>query len=749
MKEQARLGLPDGFKMATSFPFSGMNQEASRIGIEDAEFFYRENFIKIGPGRLRTIWDVGVPIYTAPSGKTIVWFIFFNIAAVNYAAVFLSDGTADQVNVATLAITHISTVAGTFYAGTQLPAACQSGSQYLLIVNNITSNSYWIWDGTVLYTAGSLGPGVTITSGGAGYSSAPTVTAYGGTGSGATFSPSIANGSVVSVVLTNPGTGYSPGDVVQLAFTGGGSNTSAKLTAVLQGAVISAIDILAPGSGYTNGTYALGITGGGGTGATGTFTVAGNIVTSIALTAGGSGYTSTPTISFPGAGGSGAQGKAILVPGGIASVTVTNGGTGYNSTPTLTVVGGGGTGATLTATISGGAITGVAVNVAGTGYTSVPAIEVQSGVNNAASATVSLMPFGISGSSIETFQSRVWIPFPNQAGKQNNGGTFLVSAPSSITDFSTSDGGLIFVSNDRFLRANYVNIRQSNGYLYPFGDSSVEVISNVQTSGNPSTTTFNYQNVDPQIGMAWRDTCQDFSRTILFSNSLGVFGLYGGAVTKVSKKIDQIFDNAIFPPTAGAVTPCAAVASIHTIRTYLILMTIMDPFTAAPRNVLLAWDETEWFVVSQTPALIYIGTQEIDSDLTAWGTDGTTLMPLMETPSTLITKKLSSKLWGAANAFLTKLALGFYVQGTDRSAAKVGISLNVNVDSELTSTTIPNSPLSITAVSPNMQFIPTGSGDIYGQQLGYTLTSTSPDFELDYLGLGYSDWWGGWGSPPA
>src|SRR5579863_175910 len=756
-KAQEQLGFVAGTKFYSPFPFARMNTSASRPAIDDKQFSLIENFIRVGDGNLRTAWDIGPAVFTAADSKTILSMFFFNIGSdVDRIVVFYTDGTAVQYDIEINATTTISSTASTFYTvGSPIPACVQWGSQYVIISNNITPNSYWIWDGTILYSAGSIGPTVDITSGGNGYSSAPTVTAFGGSGSGITATAIVADGAVVAVNITNPGSNYLPGDTVQFHFSGGGSDTGAILTAVLATGTIGHITLLGGGSGFTAGTYALGITGGGGSGAAGTYTVDSSLsVVSINLTSGGSGYTSAPTISFPSGGGSGATAQAILNPGTVASVTVVNGGTGYNTTPTITFVGGGGSGATAVCNVAAGVITTVSVTNGGSGYTSAPAVEVQSGVNNAATAMAELMPFGVSGTSIETFLQRVWLPFPNHQGPQQNGGVFLVSAPESLTDFATSDGGLLFTSTDRFLRANFVNIRQSNGYLYPMGDSSIDVISNVNTSGSPVTTTFNFQNVDPQIGATWRDSVQDFSTTILFANTLGVFGVYGGRAVKVSKDMDDIFLHAILPPSPGALTPSSATASIFNIKHYLLLMTITDPQTGSPRNVMLGWNEQTWSILSQSTSLTYIATQEIASNLMAWGTDGTHIYQLFAQPSATLKKTLQTKSYGLATDFLFKDLLGFYMQGQDKSVGLSGINCAVSFDVSGMAVqpvnpslpSVPSTTLSPLFVSPSFQAPPpywpvfgTGTGGVPFLNIGATLTTTSPDFALANLILSYSD----------
>jgi hypothetical protein len=72
---------------------------------------------------------------------------------------------------------------------------------------------------------------VAITTGGAGYTTEPTVTFTGGGGTGATASATIAGGAVTAVTVTNPGSGYTTAPTP--VFTGGGFTTLAVATATV------------------------------------------------------------------------------------------------------------------------------------------------------------------------------------------------------------------------------------------------------------------------------------------------------------------------------------------------------------------------------------------------------------------------------------------------------------------------------------------------------------------------------------
>jgi hypothetical protein len=73
---------------------------------------------------------------------------------------------------------------------------------------------------------------------------------------------------------------------------------------------LTGANIISGGTGFTNGTYSLGISGGGGTGAAGTYTCASGSVSSITITTQGTGFTSSPTLSFPSGGGINASATA-------------------------------------------------------------------------------------------------------------------------------------------------------------------------------------------------------------------------------------------------------------------------------------------------------------------------------------------------------------------------------------------------------------------------------------------------------
>ena len=628
--------------------FQGIQTKTTRAGVPDQQMFWCDGWMPVAPRKLRTLWGIGSK-YTPSEG--IVCFYFYNLGATPYAVVFLADGSAIQVNTTNYAVTQIMPPGTISSPSVTSLGVTQYASQYLIIVANQT-NGYWVWDGTNLYGSGSLEPGVTLTNVGSGYTSPPVVTATGGNGSGASFVAAINNGSVTSVTMTNPGSGYQVGDQPTLTFTGGNQSGS--------GAVLAA-----------NMTFS-----GTGTGASATATIfqqgssGGNSVfhvLKVTVNAGGSGYSSLTQAHVSGsvANNNPAVLSVTIVNGAITAITVKNGGdyfslgttvsitdtgfwfvssvgiisggSNYSSSPTITVTGGSAqTQAVMSPVVSGGSI--IAVNVTNQGvYTTstAPTLAVNDTAVTAA-GTIALMPFGVQGTAVQTYAGHVWVA---------NGNVIQFTAPGSVSDFATSDGGGAISSSDNFLRVKYTALIQSNGFLFLVGDSSMNYISGVQTNtpqgGNP-TTTFTNNNSDPEIGTPYPATVTTFGADILVANSAGVFVSSGGTFVKKSDDLDGVYNTF---PNFNNVELASAKATIFGQRVWMVLVPIIDPISGSGDNELFMFNGKFWWSSAQDVQLTYICGQEINSVFTAWGTDGSSLFPLFSQPSSAFPKVMATRLW--------------------------------------------------------------------------------------------------------
>jgi hypothetical protein len=277
------------------------------------------------------------------------------------------------------------------------------------------------------------------------------------------------------------------------------------------------------------------------------------------------------------------------------------------------------------------------------------------------------MPTGIGGTAIEVYAGRIWIA---------HGPTIFFSAPGSVILFSSAGGGN-FTSSDSFLRVQFIGLRQSNGFLYLVADSSVNYISGVQTSGSPATTTFTNQNLDPEVGTPWPSTIDIFNRNVIFANPFGVHIAYGGAISKVSEKLDGVYNTVT---NFGSFVPSAGKAIVYGKKIWLLLLLIVDPISGQQVNKLFCWNGKIWWAASQSKNFLFIQHQEINSNMTCYGTDGTSIYALFQTPSNAFTKIAQSKLWDKPGYEWFKFAARLW--GIFQYYSAVSTNLTISIDNE-------------------------------------------------------------------
>lgn len=734
-RPQAARGVPENANIISfEGQFDGLNTKSPRIAIKPSECAWLDGFMPVTDTSLRTLYGPGASVFNAAGvGSSIAYFSQFNLGSTAYFFVLLANGSAYQVNPLTSVVIGIAGPG--VFPGSAIDIDIASwGSQYLIIVCNSAPNGYFIWDGSNLFEAGTIGPAVNITSGGFGYTSAPAVTMFSPSGSGGTgFSATVENGAVNKVSVVFAGSGFSISSIGIAVFSGGGNGTATAYgTCSVANGVITNVTLTDPGSGYqsSNGVQqppTVSITDPTGSGANIVVSeMSGGQIVSLKVTAGGQNY-SNPGLSFTGGGGSGAAATAEWQNGVVIAVSTVSSGMGYNGDVTVNFLSPTGTGAQATALLSSiGSLENITITNGGSGYTVSDTIFYLTGPGPAA-ATIGFMPFGINGTAVETFQGRVWIGNGAAGSFQNR---VIFSSAGDPSDFNPANGSGAFLSTDTFLRTGYFGLRQVNGFLYLIGDSSENTISGVQTSAPSSATssvitTFNNQNADPQLGTPWPSSIQVFSRNLVFANRYGIMISYGGAVTKISQALDGFYN---VNPTLPQLDYSSATAQIFGNLVYLLLIPVFDPIANAVVNKLVMWDGKK-FWTHPAPTYIYIATLEIDSQITAWATDGNELVQLFAVPTTGFAKIIRTKLWADPSYWETKTAIR--LSGVLEVHNSTGTS-SIMIDSEAGST----APYGVTPVGTSPDFF--GSPLPVGQQgrcLGMTFTTFSEDMEVVSLSM--------------
>lgn len=400
------------------------------------------------------------------------------------------------------------------------------------------------------------------------------------------------------------------------------------------------------------------VTGGGGSGAIlqSTYTVS-----SMAITAAGTGYVvgdvltiytgiyTTPTMITVTAIGGG---------GTITAVTFTGGEYTGPTTGTAAFVGFPGASAGTGGTGSGATFTGMflfstyTILNPGSGYTSAPTaydrhLLLQYTVN--ATTTVGGL---VLGTTLAAYAGRVWIA---------SGKSVTYTDIDSYNSFGGAGGQ--FTINDSYLH-NAVNaLYSSNGYLYIFGDDSIDVLSNVQvTSG---VTSFSRQNITTSIGTSYPQSVTAYYRSVMFANNYGYYSLSGATPQKISDDLDGLFTpgTLIGDFVAGTVTVLGILCVCWTIR-------IVDSFTTlygtnTTRTLMMIFFKGKWYAHYpgfDLSTFVTIPTGGVQT-LYGYGNIGANsqLYELFSTKGATLKGMVQTKLWDGGQPMLDKevIRVGF------------------------------------------------------------------------------------------
>lgn len=708
--------------------FLGINTKANRTAIDEKEFSWIENAMPIGFGNIKIVpAQSAVEDSTANAvvfGNTVTHITSANIDLNDYILVFSANGASQYFDLTTDTKGNVA-AAGVFSGGDINTA--QYKNERVVIADPL--NGLYNWNGTSLVSGNSVGY-IGITNPGSGYTQVPVVTISApneanGVQALAEATITTAAGGVRAITVDTPGSGYTSVPLVTISAPDIPGSITAKATAALASGNVVSVTVTETGSGYIK-TPTVTITGGGGSAANAVATISTGQVTSIFLTEAGSGYTSPPTVTIEAAPSGGANATAIsqltTFKKGTVSVIVTNGGSGYSNAANVVVTIGNATGyttqANATAIVSGNTVNQIIMTNPGAGYTATSNVVVTitggGGSNAAAKAIVNTDDV----QDVATFGGRVWVA---------SGRTLYYSAADSATDFTSVSAGSLTLS-DSTLRGNIKAIVSANNFLYIFGETSINIISDLRVTPE-GTTLFTNTNVSASIGTGRTDAIFPYFRSLLFMNDYGMYALVGSTTSKLSDALDGIFPNIDFsmPITGGQVL-------VNNILCAAFNFTYAEP-GETPRQVQALFFDKKWFITSQG-SIDYVASVPVEGTIKLFGVDDTDLYQLYGDDTASINSTIRTALMPLGDPIRTKQALKFGIEAT----LTQGATLNVTVDSETGSSpvyTLENS--GVTWINNQNQVIPwtNNSSQVIGWLLstGYFLYKSDAQQYGKYLGL--------------
>jgi len=396
-------------------------------------------------------------------------------------------------------------------------------------------------------------------------------------------------------------------------------------------------------------------------------------------------------------------------------------------TGNVTSTTGAGTGATFTGHMVAYQAT---ILTRGTGY---PALSIgldryQVGALFFTVAAVNVTSSGvIGGTAIAVYAGRVWIAF---------GRTVYFTDINSYNSFG-GVGGSFFIP-ESYLHNNVTALFAANNYLYIFGDTSIDALSNVTVAAG--ITSFSRINVTASVGTSTPTSVFAYYRAICFYHASGFYLLAGATPEKISDKISGLIQN-LAVASQGTDIPAAYGCEVQVAGELCatFLFNLNDVFTqgGASRTIFALFFRNRWWTATLGSASnLYFLTQAMISvpvlvgvaTIYAWATNS--LYRAFNPASALASWLIKSKLWDAGAPTHDKQSINAAIAGT-WSGTNVGVTLNV--DTEINTEPAVISPL--TSVTAGYHFNASAANNGGTQYLGLTATGSTDMTQINMLAL--------------
>lgn len=335
-----------------------------------------------------------------------------------------------------------------------------------------------------------------------------------------------------------------------------------------------------------------------------------------------------------------------------------------------------------------------------------------------------------SGTDIAVFSNRVWIV---------SGRILYFSAADNYLAAAWASGSGAGFSNltDSTIRSNVQRLFAANGYLYIFGLTSVNVISDVRVPSGGTDPIFTNLNIQSIVGTDQPASVFTWGRTVMFGTRYGAHGIDGAEAARISAKIDGIWQAVDFTQSISGGS-----VMINNILCAGYLLKWNDPNLEATRTVIGFFQDGKWWFGNMGDEVTFMVSAMKENTPTLYGLIDNELYRFFSDTSSSAASTVSSALWNMGDPLTDKqlTRFGFEATITTYGASTFSATIdteNTEIETDLdigtidwqnnalnTLTWINNSNNVVGWVNTNYQLF-NGDATAYGKYLGLTFSATA------------------------